>query len=297
VGGREPGHVRARCGALHDVHAREPKTGAIRWYFQHIPGETLDMENVFERVLVDHDGRKLLFTIGKDGILWKLDRTSGRFVDFTETMYQNIFKTPLDRRTGRLEYRDDIVAAKIGDTVSVCPSIYGGHNWQATAYDPKNSSLIVPLHQLCVDFTGREVEMKEGGGGYGGDSVIHPLPQANGQLGRLISVDLRTLETRWSHEQRAMFLTSALTTGGGLTFVGDLDRWFKAFDTDTGRMLWQTRLGAPLHGFPVSYAADGKQYVAVTTGMGVFKLMTAQQSPDIYQPSGGNAIYVFELMD
>jgi alcohol dehydrogenase (cytochrome c) len=289
----------ARDAALYTTStlALEPKTGAIRWYFQHIPGETLDMENVFERVLVDHDGRKLLFTIGKDGILWKLDRTSGRFVDFAETMYQNIFKTPLDRRTGRLEYRDDIVAAKIGDTVSVCPSIYGGHNWQATAYDPKNSSLIVPLHQLCVDFTGREVEMKEGGGGYGGDSVIHPLPQANGQLGRLISVDLRTLETRWSHEQRAMFLTSALTTGGGLTFVGDLDRWFKAFDTDTGRMLGQTRLGAPLHGFPVSYAADGKQYVAVTTGMGVFKLMTAQQSPDIYQPSGGNAIYVFELMD
>jgi alcohol dehydrogenase (cytochrome c) len=287
-----------RDAALYTVStlAIEPHTGRIRWYYQHIPGETLDMENGFERVLVDLDGRKLVYTVGKDGILWKLDRSTGKFVDFAETMYQNVFK-PLNHRTGRLDYRDDILNAKIGDTVSVCPSIYGGHNWQATAYDPEHAALIIPLHQLCVDFTGRDVEMKEGGGGYGGDSVIHPLPSANGMLGRLVSFDLRTLQERWSHEQRAMFLTSVLTTGGGLAFVGDLDRWFKAFDSDNGQEVWKVRLGAPLHGYPVTYAAKGRQYIAVTTGMGVFKLMTAQQSPDIYQPSGGNAIYVFELAD
>ncbi len=65
----------------------------------------------------------------------------------------------------------------------------------------------------------------------------------------------------------------------------------------TGKEVWRTRLGAPVHGFPISYAANGKQYIAVTTGIGVFKLLTAKQSPDIYQPNGGNAIYVFELPD
>jgi alcohol dehydrogenase (cytochrome c) len=94
-----------------------------------------------------------------------------------------------------------------------------------------------------------------------------------------------------------MFLTGVLTTGGGLAFVGDLDRYFKAFDVDTGKVLWQTRLGAALHGYPVTYAVKGKQYIAVPTGMGVFKLMTARQSPDIYQPQGGNALYVFEHED
>jgi alcohol dehydrogenase (cytochrome c) len=146
-----------------------------------------------------------------------------------------------------------------------------------------------------MEFTGRQVDFVEGGGGYGGESSIVPMPGANGMLGRLSAIDLRDLSTKWSHTQRAMFLTGVLTTAGNLTFVGDLDRYFKAFDSNTGEVLWQSRLGAPLHGYPISYSVGGKQYIAVSTGMGVFKLMTAREAPDIYQPSGGNALYVFEL--
>ena len=274
--------------------ALDPKTGRIVWYYQHIPGETLDMEVGFERVLVDIDQQALLVTIGKDGILWKLDRATGSFLGYTETIYQNVFE-PLDRETGKLRYRQDIINAKVGETVSVCPSIYGGHNWQASAYYPPAHTLVIPQHQLCVDMVGREVQKTVGLGGYGGESRVYAMPGANGQLGRLAAWDLGTLQERWNVQQRAMFLTGVLTTAGGLTLIGDVDRYFKAFDVDNGKLLWQTRLGAALHGYPVSFAVKGRQYIAVASGMGVFKLLTAQQSPEIYQPNGGNELYVFEL--
>jgi alcohol dehydrogenase (cytochrome c) len=157
--------------------------------------------------------------------------------------------------------------------------------------------MVIPLHQLCADMIGRYVERKEGGGGYGANSRNYKMDNTNGKVGKLVTIDIKNMEKIWQYEQNAMFLTGSLSTAGGLTFIGDLDRKFMAFDTKTGKLLWDTTLGSALHGFPVTYAEKGKQYIAVQTGMGVFRAMTSVISPDIYQPEGGNAIYVFELQN
>ena len=276
--------------------AMNPQTGKILWFFQHIQGETIDMEVGFERILADIDDKKLLLTIGKDGILWKLDREKGNFIDLKETINQNIYKK-VDRNKGKVVYRDDILLSKIDTPFSACPGIYGGHNWQAVSYDPESYLMVIPLHQLCADMIGRYVERKEGGGGYGANSRNYKMDNTNGKVGKLVTIDIKNMEKIWQYEQDAMFLTGSLSTAGGLTFIGDLDRKFMGFDTKTGKLLWDTTLGSALHGFPVTYAVNGKQYIAVQTGMGVFRAMTSVISPEIYQPEGGNAIYVFELQN
>lgn len=266
--------------------ALDPDTGKLKWFYNHAPGESFDLDEVFERVLIDHGDQKTLMTVGKVGLLWKLDRVTGKYLDSKMTVFQNLF-TGQDPKTGEPKYRPDIVAQRPDQWLASCPGPEGGHDWPATSYDQPNDLLIVPLSQSCVLMLGN------------GSQLYYFMPGTDGNLGRLSAYRTATMQPVWSLQQRAPFLTSVLTTAGDLAFVGDFDRRFRALDVKTGKSLWDVRLGTTVQGFPISYSVDGKQYIAVMTGLGGG---SPEAKPtallrEVHRPNNGQALYVFSLSD
>lgn len=276
--------------------ALDATTGRIVWYYQHIPGESHDMDETFERILVDLPGRSSVFSMGKLGILWELDRKTGRFLNARDLGYQNLID--VDQKTGKATYRPNTIP-EAGVELSFCPSRSGFKSLRAMAYHPETEAFYIPLNLSCETGTFTDVTHEEGGGGNGqGRRRNRRHPESPDGIGEFLAMNARTGRILWRNRTEAQPNTAALTTGGGLVVVGDWDRNLFVYDVTTGKTLYRTRLSTSAQGFPITYAVDGRQFLAVPAGTGGGGWVTtipADTLPDKPPPPAGNALFVFAL--
>jgi len=279
--------------------ALDVDTGRIVWYRQFLPRDNWNLDHVFEQVLVDinvrNQMRKALVTIGKPGIIWVLDRRTGELLWTRETTYQNVVKA-IDAVTGNVTINESLIPKKLEEKYFVCPSFYGGKLWMATAFDPISKTLYLPLNNMCMDYRAVEQEPLEGEDFGRGRLDFRHAPENKGMVGRVEAVSLERRETAWTHQRRPYWSSSLLVTAGGVIFGGDTNRRLAALDAATGRVLWELALNSQPGGFPMTYTAGGKQYVAVPAGLSLIgNRVVRSLTPELPVPARGSTLWVFTL--
>jgi len=301
--------------------ALDANTGEIVWFYQHL-NDHWDLDHPFERLLVDTavtpdaaavswinpalrmgEVRQVLTGIpGKTGVVYTLDRATGEFLWATPTVTQNVI-SHIDGTTGEVTENAELVFSGLGQEVFACPTWNGGKDWEAGAYSPLTNTMYMPLRRTCARMMTYSVDdrpsSEQASRLYSVSDLYsvayrHQLAPGVEQLGTVQAISAETGKTEWLYEQRAGTM-SLVATGGGLVFGGDVNGRFRAFDHETGEILWEINLGSPVKGFPITYALDGRQYVAVSTGgsrgtAGLYLALT----PEL-RPSNGNNLFVFAL--
>ena len=290
--------------------ALDVETGEIVWYFQHVI-DHWDLDHPFERLLVDTavapsadevpwinpnltpgESRRVITGIpGKTGLVYTLDRETGEFLWARPTVHQNVIDS-IEPASGRAIVNPDMIFRHGEHRLVVCPGTNGGKNWPAGAYSPRTNAMYMPMQNMCMDATMRTGERDPSlVYGFGSEYIATPGRE---EIGAVWAVSAETGRVLWKHEQRAGVM-SMVATGGGLIFGGDVAGMFSAYDELTGRVLWQVDLGAPVSGYPISYAVDGRQYLAVPTGPSLVAAAARRVTPELPAADGPAEVVVFAL--
>jgi len=224
--------------------AINPDTGALAWHYQHLPADSWDQDYAFERIIVPVDigrkNRKAVITVGKPGIFEALDAETGEFLFARDAGVQTMV-TALDGKTGV----KTLMEAQRGNQFR-CPGNFGARNFPAGSYNPVSRVYYLGMNDNCTQ---------------------GPHPKTvNGEPGRLVSLDVRTTEFAWNIRSRVPQSSALLATAGGVLFAASADRFMRAFDDRTGKVLWETRVNDVPNAFPITYMVEGKQYVAMVAG-------------------------------
>ena len=290
------------------VIALDPKTGELKNHHQYHWNDSWDWDEVSAPLLIDYEREgkivKGLVHPGRNGYLWFLERSAEQitFVDANPYVYQDVF-TSIDAITGRPEY-DMSKKPGTGYEASFCPSLWGGKDWPPAAFDPNSRLLFIPANEnVCSTMVGEEIEYSPGraymGRGTSDESGFFVRDGAD-HIGELQAWNVDTGERAWTTTFESHNWGPILATAGDLVFMGGTnDRKFRAFDSTSGEVLWEYPTNSGVIGVPVTFTADGKQYVAVQSGWGVDaqreqNLINMTRGSDTYVPQGG-VVWVFAL--
>ena len=291
--------------------ALDADTGKLSWYYQHLPGDDWDADHTQERILLRTpfnpdpqavkwinpkiprgQERDVVVELGEPGGIWALDRATGEFLWATPFPYDvpEFHISRIDVETGKTYINWDKVFKKDGERQVMC--FHNTKSYWPMAYHPGKTSLYIPYHDQCLDMTANQRSES----GYGPRTgILRPGADPNAFSG-IATVNMATGQIQRFHTQRAPANGAMLATAGDLIFWGDMNRRFRAFDADTGNILWETILGGIIQNSTITYAVNGKQYVAVLTGDGgAGTRLPLQIVPELKPPREHNAIYVFAL--
>jgi PQQ-dependent dehydrogenase (methanol/ethanol family) len=252
------------------IFARNPDTGAARWFYQWSPHDLHDYDGINEQILLDLEiggkPRKVLVRPERNGYIYVLDRATGEVLS-ADPFVKVTTSLGVDLSNGRLRYNPATEPQPGRVTREVCPASPGAKDWQPSAWSPRTKLLYIPHQNLCQDelhfetsyiagtpYVGAEVKMKAGPGGHRGEFTAWDPVQRR---------------KAWALRENFPVWSGALVTAGDVVFYGTMDGYFKAVDAKDGKLLWQFKTASGIIGQPISYRApDGKQYIAILDGVG-----------------------------
>jgi PQQ-dependent dehydrogenase (methanol/ethanol family) len=252
------------------LFARDPDDGRARWAYQIDPHNEQDYDAVNESVLIDvavnGRTRRALVRAERNGFMYLIDRATGEVISADTFAFANATRG-VDTKTGRPQ-KDRGKAIVTGRVVRrICPAVQASKNYSPSAFSPRTGLLYVPGNNICMDVEGTQANYIAGTPYLGTRTISYAGP--GGHRGEFFAWDPGARRKRWSIKERFPIWGGALATGGGVVFYGTMDRWFRAVDAQTGKVLWQFRTASGIIGQPISFRGpDGKQYVAIYDGVG-----------------------------
>jgi alcohol dehydrogenase (cytochrome c) len=244
--------------------ALDPDTGKMKWHFQFTKHDEHDYDATQVPVMIDQGEKHLIVQANRNGFFYIIDRATGKLI--SSNAYAKVTWSTSKDVEGRPALDKNGSPTLEGNRV--CPGAAGATNWMSPTYDPQTKLFYVTAREQCDIFSTAPQTFEKGHAYYG--SAYFPNDDAEPFWGALRAIDPLTGSLKWEWKHPSPTWSGVLSTAGGLVFTGDAEGNFMALEASSGKVLWHFQCGASVYSSPMSFAVDGKQYVAIAAGSALF---------------------------